>query len=134
MEKRPLGDVVCDALDPLLVSLGFAAGQGRGAFNSLGGFGVTYCTGQAEFAERFPWMPQAATDYDPEGWECADVIVDGSSSGVIENVWIEAYSLEETFRELGLDEEAEQSADLIGQNVSEVLEPLDELLRKLFRA
>jgi len=38
-------------------------------------------------------MPQAAANYDPEGWECFDIIVEGTPDGVIEELYVEALTL-----------------------------------------
>jgi len=70
-----VGRDITDALDPVLVAAGFAAGQGG---DGPGPAGITYCTGHDK--DHFPWTPQAE-EYPRGDDSCIDLVVEANAQG-----------------------------------------------------
>jgi hypothetical protein len=121
---------VCSALDPVLVPAGFLAGQG--GEDQDGGGQVIFCIGHDALSIRYPLLPQA----DPDGasGRCDDVVIDVGVGGTLDRIDLEAMSLVQTLRQVGLDDDADGVSQVIDRPVVDGLPVLEAALRRLFSA
>ena len=97
------------ALDPVLIDLGFAAGQGGGDDDA----DIIWCAAYSDFQRRFPWLPQAKEPDHVGRYACVDLTV-RMSMGRVVDVDLEGYSLAETFIAVGRPCNAQQARHLLG--------------------
>lgn len=128
-----IGRDITNALDPVLVLAGFAAGQGVGPDDDLGApVGITYCAGHDAFSDRFPWMPQA-NEYERAERACIDLVIEVSAEGFVECIDLESFSVAETLLLTGRVDESRSVANFIGKQSTDVLAHLPGILDRLFR-
>lgn len=115
------------ALDPLLVPLGFAPGQGGGGDDA----DIIWCAAYTDFKRRFPTLPQATEQDDIGEHACVDLTA-RLSLGRLSEVDLEAQPLMETLRAVGLLAESQQAELLLGSPAQDAAEDLRLLLVALF--
>ena len=118
------------ALDPVLVSVGFLAGQGDDQQDAGGQ--VIWCIRHEALTSRHPLLPQADTDDVPG--RCDDLVIDVGADGTFDRLDLEGMSLADTLRQVGLDAHAEAVSRVRARPVADGLRVLDAALRELFSA
>lgn len=113
-------DLLDAELGPVLEPAGFSTAQG-------GWQGAVFWCGQADFVERFPWLPQAS----PEEWQRAvttDLTIDfDQTTGLLNFIHLEERTLYATLHTVG-------RADLAGELRAALAAPLTESLPVAARA
>jgi len=120
-------DVICGALDPVLVPAGFAAGQG-GRHDSAGQ--VIYCAGHDDFSERHPALPQAG-DQQYNDSPCTDLVVEYDGDHIMK-LDLEGIAVRDTLRAIGRQADADAVERALKQPVEPALSVLGPVLRRLF--
>jgi hypothetical protein len=115
------------ALDPVLVNLGFGAGQGGGGDDA----DIIWCAAYTDFQRRFPTLPQAREEDHVGPYACVDLTV-RLGLGCVIDVDLEGCSLVETFEALDRPTEAKQARRLLGSPAGVAAVDLVTLLADLF--
>lgn len=115
---------VAAALDPVLVPVGFAAGQ-------CGDEQAIYCGDHDELSDRFPALPQANAQARGIGC-CIDLVVERADDGL--QVSLEGLALTDTLHALELDDDAVTVNSLTGAPHDVALQALVGILPRLFQA
>jgi hypothetical protein len=125
------GRTVSAALDPVLTPVGFAAGQygGGGEGRYISGQTI-FCAAHDEFGNRYQWMPQANRQERGIGC-CTDLVVETTKSR-FDSARLEHLSLQETLRQVGHDDDAEEVSRVQGAALAEALPILGASLERLF--
>jgi hypothetical protein len=113
------------ALDPVLVPLGFQAGQGGDDDGQ-----VIWCVGHDELSVEHPGLPQAFQQ--ATLGTCIDLVVDVRDDGTFASLHLEALRLSETLRHVGLEEDAAAVVAMCARPVDEGLTDLVGALTRLF--
>lgn len=77
-DSREVARFLCRALDPLMTSHGFIAGQAGFSSSTIG---VVYCTEHRDFRSRFPTL--APDIQDPDGGACTDLNISVGTDGPV---------------------------------------------------
>lgn len=124
METVDFASSVSRALDPVLVPLGFAAGQ-------CGHDQAIFCGDFDGLSDRFPGLPQSSAQQRGLGC-CIDLVVDRADPGL--DVHLEGTPLPAALRALGLHDGAAVADGLARAPLDEALERLADVLPRLFGA
>ena len=112
------------ALDPVLVPVGFAAGQ-------FGGTQAIFCAEHDTFSDRFPHLPPANEQERGAGC-CVDVDVDVDAADRME-VQVEGWPLAEVVHAAGLGHRARRRAAALTTASPASFAELADLLAAVFR-
>jgi len=126
------GDYLTYMLDPVLVPVGFLAGQGGIGVSDAEPVGITYCAGHDALSDRCPWLPQAH-QYPVGSHACTDIFIAVSAFGVVEQIDFEGHTLGETLAAVGDWDDAKAADQMIGSDLGQVLDVLPGILQRLFR-
>ena len=123
------GVTVSEALDPVLVPRGFAAGQyGEGTEGQ-----VVFCAPFDDFSERYPHLPQSHRQQRGTG-ACVDLVIDVDRDRGISSTDLKAYPIDETLRDLGLPAEAGALRAALAGPLESQLDGVGLALRMLFES
>ncbi|WP_162598742.1 hypothetical protein [Nocardioides gilvus] len=125
MTDDDLLSLLSQMLGPTLEAAGFGEAQG-------GWDGVTFCAAQADFTERFPWLPQAH----PEDWQrgsSTDLVIEfDQTTGLLGRVDLEGITLAATVYRVGRGELAARLKSSMGWPLAESLPIVAEALDAAF--
>lgn len=117
------------ALDPLLVSAGFQAGQHGG--DSEGDAQVIFCAAHDEFSLRHPRLPQA--NQQQQRGTCVDLVVDVLADGTLGRLDLEGTSVTDTLLHAGLTADGEAVSLLNSRPMRDCLPIIEAALGRLLR-
>ncbi len=120
---------LCDALDPVMTSHGFAAGQ-SGASASV--VGVVHCSDHRDFRRRFPTLAPGI-QYADDG-ACTDLNISVALDGParLEEIHLDGHRLDELARDLGRDDLRRRIGRLRDLPLSEGITDLRDVLTVIF--
>lgn len=116
---------LCVALDPLMTSHGFAAGQ---AGSSASEVGVVYCSEHRDFRRRFPTLAPSI-EYSDDG-ACTDlnVYIALNSPAQLREIHLDGHRLDELAHDVGRDDLREHIGRLDAEPLNEGIAHLREVL------
>jgi hypothetical protein len=128
---RSVGHLVSEALDPVLVPAGFAAGQyGDEGVEPRAGRQVIFCAAHDKLSDRYPRLPQANAQ-EREVGACIDLVIEVDRDDRISFVDLEGPSLEETLRDVGQVADAQAVAAVVGGALADGLPVIEAALRRM---